>query len=537
MFGHSSNGESDTNGNFNHLAGNESTISHSRSTTTHHSNESIPATESTRLLDHNQHSIQNYDGGEEAAEGTPSRATAENASGGRPLHLRRVTALPMLTPEFASDSDEFVELDPNEQRQDRDEENVLPPEQDPPQAQPVTTQTNNQNAPQRRNQLETEEDVTRQVTTFTNRLRILFYTLYIPIVPLSAVLILLLMQLIFTAAQSPPCSQPLRAFALVSFILAIYIPNHKMIKNRLFHYSRDRDGANRPRNVRIYDQCFHMVCLSYLYMDMAIIQSCREDLIPDPSASVNAAAAAVNGMVQDDAMGTMSSCSATCPELYQWFEKFDLILRIFAAILILPLICLPFVYLWIVRRINSVDALFRLDPNNVGNRGREEEDYLAGNVMIKDIMASLREVVLVHEPETETIKVLDASSDFDPNGESERGEFKSWYKNGNVAKECCICMNDFHYENAATTCRTVPCDKGSKNDLSTGVPDINGNINTTNSCRIIVQTKCGHLFHKACIGGWIGGQNWEDASLQDNGRARRKNCPLCREDLADTSSD
>ncbi len=453
---------------------------------------SLVATESARLLDHDRHSIRNYDG------------NSQNASSS---HSSRV--------------------------QDVQEENIRSLIEDPEEQAPSATnessgqdQEQAQAEEQQDAQLPQEADINQHITILTNRLRILFYTLYIPIVPLSALLILLLIQLIYTAALSPSCSHPLRAFALCSALLAVYTPNHTLIKSRLLHYSRERDGTLRPRRVRIYDRCFHMICLSYLYMDMVLVQDCNDDLVPPPDAD---APDGISDVATAADFDTISSCTVTCPDLYSWFQKYDLVLRIFAAILILPLVCLPFVYIWIMRRIQTAEHLFRFDANGMGGGDRREDDYLAGNVLVKDVMEGLREVVLVNEPETETIKVVGRKDGL-------------WhrYREGNIAKDCCICMTDFNFEEGDHTCTEALKDGDDGKD----VPpyhfmerDINGNLTNSSSSRIIVQTKCQHLFHKACIGGWIGGRNWEDASSSgstDNNRvrARRRNCPLCREDLA-----
>jgi len=225
---------------------------------------------------------------------------------------------------------------------------------------------------------------------------------------------------------------------------------------------------------------------------MILIQSCREDLVND-----------------------VSTCTNTCPELYACFERFDLVLRIFAGILVLPLVCLPFVYMWIMRRIHTTEALLRFERGFSGNSARDE-DYLAGRVLVKDIMEGLREVVLVKVvvAKRSMIKVLG------------KGNEESWsdgkLREKDAVKDCCICMSDFHAEGEV--------------DESSSDPDINGN-ETSSLEECIVETKCGHLFHKACIGGWIGGRDWEDATSASNARARRKCCPLCREDLALNGSD
>ena len=360
-----------------------------------------------------------------------------------------------------------------------------------------------------------DDDIGDQITTLTNRLRILFYTLYIPIIPLSGLLFVLLIQLIMNTITSPPCSYPLRFFAILSLLLFIYTPNHKAIKRYLFNYSRERDGMIRPRSVRIYDQCFHTICLLYIYLDMVLIQSCREDLVND-----------------------VSTCTTTCPDLYAWFQRFDLVLRIFAGILILPLVCLPFVYMWIMRRIHTTEALFRFERGlGGGGGGRREEDNLAGGVLVKEVMEGLREVVLVKVDvgNRSMIKIVG------------KGNLESWscgrLRERDAVKDCCICMSDFYCEGDG---KSLDNDKDHDNDGNScgngevGESVSNCGINGSESLSsqgCIVETKCGHLFHKACIGGWIGGRYWEDASSGSNTRARRKCCPLCREDLTLNGSD
>jgi hypothetical protein len=337
------------------------------------------------------------------------------------------------------------------------------------------------------------QDVGEEITTLTNRLRVLFYTLYIPIIPLSGVLFILLLQLVMKTIASPPCSYPLRFFAILSLLLFVYTPNHKAVKRYLFNYSRERDGIIRPRSVRMYDQSFHMICLLYIYLDMMLIQSCQEDV------DIN----------------HVSTCTTTCPELYEWFIRFDLVLKIFAAIILLPLVCLPFVYMWIIRRIHTAEALLRFERGLNGNAARDE-DYLAGRVLVKEIMEGLREVVLVKVVVTAKtmIKVLGKGNEESWSGDKLREK--------DAVKDCCICMSDFYCE-------------GEIDELESD-RDVNGNEGST-SQQCIVETKCGHLFHKACIGGWIGGRDWEVASAALNTRARRKCCPLCREDLALNGSD
>ena len=471
------------------------------------------------------------------------------------------------------------EHDPEEQEQAEEEDPLLLNNFDNNQSPPEPPRTE---TPPNTNQ--NENEITRQITTLTNRLRVIFYTLYIPIIPLSALLILLLLQLTYESLHSPTCSYPLRTFSFSSMFLALYIPNHKIVKRWLFNYSRERDGLVRPRRVRIYDQCFHMLCLTYLYMDMVLIETCKDDVVTvmvgggsggdaDADAYINADINADmnannNNMTMDSLQ--VSTCETTCPDLYPLLQKYDLVLRIFSVILVMPLICLPFVYVWIMRRINTAEELLQMDLGGLGVGGGMDDDFLGGGVLVKDVMDGLREVILVGENANAD---ANACADSDVNGDEEEGNkrtalkvigkngVKSWTQvqwkqdhqreggdgdttmnmnmnmNMNVAKECCICMNDFEVENEKSG-SFVPTSSA----MSTITPTpANNNTNTkdtmisnSNTSQVIVETKCLHLFHRECIGAWIGGVNWEEASL--NHRARRRCCPLCREDLAIVSS-
>jgi hypothetical protein len=147
-------------------------------------------------------------------------------------------------------------------------------------------------------------------------------------------------------------------------------------------------------------------------------------------------------------------------------------------------------------------------------------------------------------------------------------------KDPDTTTECCICMCDFHISNESTMgdsnnsatsdietglCRPVsPCEAvavgGDKNEgkSKTGTNDSNGidNKNSNDAAMsddTIVRTLlCGHLFHRRCIASWVGGR-WQQnttqrrqhaTSINNQLRARRVTCPLCRRDLrpATTSS-
>lgn len=370
---------------------------------------------------------------------------------------------------------------------------------------PMIPNNNNDNA-------QNHDDISVQIADLTNRLRILFYTLTIPIVPLSVLLAVYLGQFVASTFNSPDCSHPIKSFAVLSALIVCYSPNHNRIKRFLFN---DRIG-NRSSAARFYDQMFHMCCFMYFYYGMALMQTCREDLDP------------VTGE---------STCQVTCPQVYNSYKRFSFVVNLFVVVLLLPLVFLPFVYLWIIRRINTEDAWMRLGRDM--RRGSTGDDDLGSGVIIKEIMEGLRSVYLVHMNDAET------KNDDETGISSGRGDsyyygstdlsnathhsqkvrvvgrsIESWSGNETARdrealKDCCICMNEY---------TILDKDQTEHQDLLQKI---------LTSQEEIVETKCHHIFHKACLGRWIGGVQWEDVSSLDlNGIARRRLCPLCREDLA-----
>lgn len=135
-------------------------------------------------------------------------------------------------------------------------------------------------------------------------------------------------------------------------------------------------------------------------------------------------------------------------------------------------------------------------------------------------------------------------------------------------KECCICMSDFPIHSEADLedgLSCVPCNDHNHKSINATNKDHNNSDGSNSSdsdldhsssvvenlkeC-IIVRTRCGHVFHKECLSGWIGGR-WQlhsnvvspTATNNTNTagddttperrrrRARQTCCPLCREDL------
>jgi len=54
------------------------------------------------------------------------------------------------------------------------------------------------------------------------------------------------------------CLSILRGYVVAAIIVFSYTPNHRYMKKNFFDYQRDRDGANRPRNVLIADRVFQV---------------------------------------------------------------------------------------------------------------------------------------------------------------------------------------------------------------------------------------------------------------------------------------
>jgi hypothetical protein len=331
---------------------------------------------------------------------------------------------------------------------------------------PTTAGSDNDNA---NNEAVEEEDEdwenilnTEDVTQLTTRLRCLFALLTCPIVPLAATLTLLLLWVLYSALLLDwglPCDEPLRLYALLSAAMFAYTPHHRTVKRYLFGYWRERDGPARPWKVRVYDQAYHAACLLWMYAGISWTTHAE-------------------------------TCSVTSPNLYKSTRVFVLVQTIFMSILVVPLLCLPCIYLWLVRQASVI-------ATNRRARRRKRADPAK-------IMASFVQIDVLKE-ENQTLL---------------------------EGKECCICMCDYTEEleelaisNATTTTGGGMSVQGAASQAfaadnrasssGTGTGEGEGDND-----KIIIQTQCGHLFHKSCIATWI--------STPYSGAYK---CPLCREDL------
>jgi hypothetical protein len=343
------------------------------------------------------------------------------------------------------------------------------------------------------------EERSGTIGTLTRRLRCLFSTITWPIVPLGTIVALALLWVLYAASSLDlrrSCSHPLHWYALASLVLVAYIPHHAQVRSKLFQYSRERDGPIRPARVRMYDQFFHTVCLLYVYTGVTLIQACHEDLVTEDNMAEFMETHDVQTLPPDTPLNT---CAATCPNLYQALSVYVATLEMFTFALILPLLFLPCIYLWFLRRATAEAEAFA----QLQDRLQEEEALVSnGGVTAGEILDSLENVKLVSRPSTED------------SGERQVWLLPSSATNTSIglnstAKECCICMNEFGVQDEADL----------ETDLESGVQDSDGGpssekdgsdssaastIDPSNvsSATIepketkIVRTCCGHVFHK-----------------------------------------
>jgi len=447
---------------------------------------------------------------------------------------------------------------------------------------------------------DSSEDVATQgaeaITQLTRRLRCLFACLTWPIVPLGGIVLLafIWVAMAYVREFRTPCSSPLKAYAVMSTCLFLYTPNHTAVKLRLFSYSRQRDGPIRPRSVRMYDQLYHTVCIFYVCYGRSLMQACRDSLVPIPNDIIQTNSyegqtltILTNMFVEAQAAsgGMMSSCEVTCPQLYQATSVFVSVLQLLFVTLVLPLVCLPCIYVYIIRRATVAATLANLHggSNNSDDEGELEDLLREGTIprrsrrqrqryTAKDIMDGLDTIRLIRHNKKGIEAAAGGGDDCDEEVEVRivtisRGKHISDNDQETIdpprhlhVKECCICMGDFEIyddDDDGNSDNNGTDDDGVtgssyQRDVERGQA-IDGAENSSEPPSLfrqnsddqgispgeemdqIVLTKCGHVFHKSCMGGWIGGQ-WqsdqqESTTDRRRHRARRKCCPLCRQNL------
>lgn len=444
---------------------------------------------------------------------------------------------------------------------------------------PANNENDNDNDNDTPNENDNENQLQVEILTLTNRLRILFFTLTLPIIPLGLLLTLFTLQLSYTSVTSPSCSpnHPLKLYTLLTIFMSIYTPNHKMIRSYLFNYDRSRDGNVRPTIVRIYDQCYHIGCVWYVYYGMMIVQNCNDDLVDvimTTTTSTTTDPSIIESTTASSTMNKMESiCTVSCPDLFSTLVKFVLLLKIFFIVLLLPLICLPFVYFWIMRRLRTEEAWIRFGRavNGNGTGDGDDDDRI---VYAKEVMENLKDVILVpvrggdgfitttgsagDDDSFQRVRIVKKKDggdhhdqcnhdEEDPLLDHEHTDDEKDVRDWDAVKDCCICMSEFGVTHDDITNGNIPnssnrikANRSLNNDSNKNLRRIENQDSSTSNENpfqdlAIIQTKCGHIFHKRCIQSWIGG-NWsEDVSIISSTatvRAQRRRCPLCREDLA-----
>jgi hypothetical protein len=320
------------------------------------------------------------------------------------------------------------------------------------------------------------------------------------------------------------------------------------------------------------------------------MQACRDSLVPIPNDIIQTNSyegqtltILTNMFVEAQAAsgGMMSSCEVTCPQLYQATSVFVSVLQLLFVTLVLPLVCLPCIYVYIIRRATAAATLANLNGGS-DDEGDLEDLLREGTITrrsrrqrqryrytAKDIMDGLDIIRLIRhnkkdvetaagddcdeEVEVRIVTILSGKHSSD-NDEETIDPPRHLH-----VKECCICMGDFEIynddgnnDNNGTDDDGVTrsCDQRDyerehmidATENSSELPPLlrqnnrdDQGISPGEEMDQIVLTKCGHVFHKSCMGGWIGGQ-WqsdqqESATDRRRHRARRKCCPLCRQDL------
>ena len=270
-------------------------------------------------------------------------------------------------------------------------------------------------------------------------------------------------------------------------------PYHGHVRSFLFRYSRERDGPIRPARVRLYDQLFHTFCVLYVYGGVTLLQTCKEDfgdhnMAQDIDGKGNSTRAFIPEL--------LNTCEQTCPSVFQALQVYVTLLEFFTLSLLLPLLFLPCIYLYILRRASDGNGTLQQLQERL-----EDEDFLGHNTRLtaQELMDSLESVQLISHGGLKLLSLVERQ----PEDKEDEHDDKII---SDTMKECCICMNAFEVR---------------EHDVEAPVE--------VGDDEAMVRTKCGHIFHKKCLAGWIGGR-W-DPQDRRRWRARRTNCPLCRQDL------
>lgn len=419
------------------------------------------------------------------------------------------------------------------------------------------------------------------VGLWTRRVRCFFALLTWPVVPLGTFAALSLLWMLvagFVLDVHKSCAHSMHPYVVASVAIAAYLPYHTSVRARL---GVVRGGATAPNTtaaaVRRCDQCVRTLVLLYVYGGVTLLQTCHDDQ-PDSGGADG------GGNNPDPSHLLLNACAATCPHLYSALAVYVAALELLVLSLLLPLLCLPCLYLWVLRQVESSGPVrdangldeWRVDHDDEAFPLRRRGEYpffLYGGgrggsgtyVAADDILALLEPVKLVATTTTTNTPVSHTSStaEHDDNDDDDFGGafrvndahhdddaipqvFVVLPRDGpddvslgipvpETARSCCICLSDFP---------VVTKDDGTMGDLEAGGCGVLNN----DSDDVVVRTpQCQHLFHGRCIATWVGGR-WPPpprlttpctaptpGAAPPQRRARRTTCPLCRKDLRRSS--
>jgi hypothetical protein len=332
----------------------------------------------------------------------------------------------------------------------------------------------------------------QEILVLMNKLRCCLALITWPILPLGFLTTLALIWFLSSALNdyfginkdSNTCAQntPIMAYAWTSQAMILYIPWHYPVRQRIAAcFGGTSASMTMTRTIQCFDRIAHTLAMVYVTVGLSIWHACR---------------------MQNDS----TSCRASCPAVTRAFDTYLPLLGLFTVAALLPLMCLPCIYLWLVRQATSIvpDAETlavlrqRWDPTWQPDDISGEGNNLLSRPSSHQVLQHLREVRIQRRPADRTLLVTAV----DVEDGSALPKILA-HPHGLAADlECCICMSPFEVvdgfdcpsrsssDRTALSNDELPCSTPSKD------PDRES----------IVQTiACGHLFHKRCLTNWIVG--------------------------------
>jgi hypothetical protein len=333
----------------------------------------------------------------------------------------------------------------------------------------------------------------QDILVLMNKLRCCLALITWPILPLGFLTTLALIWFVSSALNdyfginkdSNPCAPhtPIMAYAWTSQAMILYIPWHYPIRQRIAVCFRgSSESLTVTRTIQCFDRIAHAASMVYVAVGLSIWKTCR---------------------IQND-----SSCRASCPAVTRAFDMYAPLLGLFTVAAILPLMCLPCIYLWFVRQATSIvpDAETlavlrqRWDPTWQPDDVSGVDNDLLQSPSSYQVLQNLREVRIQRRQADRTLLVtaVDVEDGFvlpetmaHPHGLA-------------ADLECCICMSRFEVVDGFDCLSSNS--RSDSTALSNDELPFSSTPNKDPDRESIVQTiACGHLFHKRCLTNWIVG--------------------------------